>query len=85
MPRRIHVCPGCQQQVRQRDPSISIEAVRWHLTCAREGPGRPRSPRGRGSPQVVVRLSDAEAAQLDGWRGDQTRAEYLRARGLNPP
>lgn len=40
--------------------------------------GRPRSTAG-GRPVVVpVRLSNAEAADLDSARGSLTRSEYLR-------
>lgn len=48
--------------------------------------GRPATARGAGSPAVLVRLSEAEAAQLDDWRETPkvSRAEYLRQFGLQP-
>ena len=95
MPRRkIHLCPVCAKPV-TRAPNTRVYGQRYHQACwpglaaveaARTVAGRPAAApgRGRGSTQVVVRLSDHETALLDAWRVEVTRAEWLRRYGLRP-
>jgi hypothetical protein len=68
-------CPRCARPI--KGPGYVIhDTQRYHRVCARdagvatEAPrkarGRPRSsPRGAGSRQVVVRVSEREGEQLD--------------------
>lgn len=54
----------------------------------RRARGRPQlgdSGRGDGARVIVgVSLTPAEAQQLDAWRGETSRAEYIRTHGLRP-
>ncbi len=92
--RAKRICPGCEAPVRQRANRAAVAGVWWHLECAREaghyprGPGRPRTERGLGSRQVVVRVSGEQAAELDdaeAREGLSAAEQFRRARfGTNP-
>jgi hypothetical protein len=84
--RRKRICPVCQAPIRQRSHQVSLEAVRYHYSCATDRglipfkPGRPPSARGRTAPKVTVRLSAAEAERIaaDSERAGVSSGELLR-------
>lgn len=77
MARAQHICPACTQPVGRQHRKIG--EARYHLDCSAPV-GRPPTTRGRGSRQVVVRVSDEQGERLDADATAQetTPAELLR-------
>ena len=63
-----HLCPACQQQVRQGQPQVRVYNQRWHRDCwpgsVERAVGRPRRSDGVATKRLVARVTPGEYAQV---------------------